>query len=349
MPRTIRHFSLHRIANTELRVVADVEDCGVLPFIQIEENVIRRYIQQSNWPHHWVMLYILDDFQPLMRQLHSGANKPTLSAGSNNSGYHLTPERAAILNDRPLVNLYDLSNLTGCNVFVNCHVMMATGYWQDHLTIEALLAHEHAHPLAENEATRAARRLQVKIAEAAIHPANLLAVLTALVENLCILAPRELFSNQTTLQNGFVEALFHLNHINVTNTARGIENRKILLQHLEKEVSAGKLTAQQADLLILGGDWSVHLPLAMEIAPFYRAGLHQEAQELEAILNQIVFPNLDPLTAQVYQKIRDAYIDLQPVESSILGWTEGVLDILKSGLAQKGMSLEYQLQMDAQG
>lgn len=341
MSRTIRHFSLHRIANTELRVVADVEDCGVLPFIQIEETVIRRYIQQSNWPHHWVMLYILDDFQPLMRQLRAGVKKETLAA----AGYRLTPERAAILNDRPIVNLFDLSNLTGCNVFVNCHAMIAAGYWQDHQSIEALLAHEHAHPLAENDTTQASRRLQLKIDGATIHPPKLSAVLTALLENLCILAPRELFTNQTTLQSGFAEALFHLNTLNINNTARGVDNRKILLQQLELEVAAGKLTAQQADLLILGGDWSVHLPLAMEIAPFYRAGLNHEAQELEAILNQVVFPNLDPLTEQVYKKIQNAYIDLQPDESTIQGWAENILAILADGLSQKGLSVEFQLQM----
>ena len=42
MARTVKHFSLHRIAGTELRVVADVED-GVLPVIQVEEVVIRGY------------------------------------------------------------------------------------------------------------------------------------------------------------------------------------------------------------------------------------------------------------------------------------------------------------------
>ncbi|MDO9065990.1 MAG: hypothetical protein Q7U96_02780, partial [Chloroflexota bacterium] len=68
MARTIKHFSLHRIAGTELRVVADVEE-GTLPVVQAEETVLRRYVQREAWPHRWVTLFILQDLQPLVRQL----------------------------------------------------------------------------------------------------------------------------------------------------------------------------------------------------------------------------------------------------------------------------------------
>ena len=68
MARRVKHFGLHHVAETELRVVADVEE-GVLRVIQIEEAVIRGYAQQASWPHHWVTLFVLQDLQPLARQL----------------------------------------------------------------------------------------------------------------------------------------------------------------------------------------------------------------------------------------------------------------------------------------
>ncbi len=67
-PRTIKHFSLHRIEDTELRVVSDVEN-GVLPVVQVEERVIQGYIQGKAWPHREVTLLILQDMQPLVHQL----------------------------------------------------------------------------------------------------------------------------------------------------------------------------------------------------------------------------------------------------------------------------------------
>jgi hypothetical protein len=342
MSRTVRHFSLHRIARTELRVIADIEDSGVLPFIQIEEAVIRAYIQHSNWPHRWVMLYILDDFQPLVHQLRNGISPAILET----TGYNLTPESAAILNERPLVNLFDLSNLTGCNVFVNRRAMLNTGYWKDPKAIEALLAHEHAHPLAENETTRASRHLRIKLDGTAVHPANLSTVLVALAENLCQVAPREVFANQTTIQSGFAEALYHLDFLNLNITARGVAGRKLLSDQLQNQVQAGKLTEAEAGLILLGGDLSTHLPLAMEIAPFYRSGLATEAQKLEKVLNNLVFPNLDPLTREVFHAVQDAYIALLPVASGLMGWAESVMHALVDSFSQKGLKLDFELQIE---
>ena len=130
MARTIKHFSLHRIAGTELRVVADVEE-GTLPVVQAEETVLRRYVQREAWPHRWVTLFILQDLQPLVRQL---THTPTPSQpfpyqgeGSKGGGASLPPGGATALNYRPVVNVYDLANPAGCNVFVNRQAMISEG------------------------------------------------------------------------------------------------------------------------------------------------------------------------------------------------------------------------------
>jgi len=58
--RVVKHLSLHRMAGTELQVVAEVE-AGVTKIVEIEETVIRGYAQRGNWPHRWVSLFILQD------------------------------------------------------------------------------------------------------------------------------------------------------------------------------------------------------------------------------------------------------------------------------------------------
>ena len=155
--RTVKHFSLHRIVETELRVVSDVE-AGVLPVIQVEEAVIRDYARREVWPHRWVTLFVLQDLQPLVRQLTPSPALP-LPGGGNS----LPPGGAAALEHRPVVNVYDLADPAGCYIFVNRKAMMKEGYWDDALAIQGLLAHEHAHPLAENEATRSSRCLHMEL------------------------------------------------------------------------------------------------------------------------------------------------------------------------------------------
>jgi len=139
MARTVRHFGLHRIASTELRVVSDVED-GVLPVVQQEEEIIRGYARYPSWPHRWVTLFVLQDLAPLARQLEGIGGLP---------GPGLLPGGTAFLEQRPVVNIYDLADLDNCHVFVNQQRMERETYWRDSLAMRGLLAHEHAHPLAE--------------------------------------------------------------------------------------------------------------------------------------------------------------------------------------------------------
>jgi len=355
MMRTVKHFSLHRIAGTELRVVSDVE-AGVLPVIQAEEAVIHGYVSQETrflgengflsrrWLHRWVTLFILQDLQPLVRQL---TPSPALSLAEGGSS--LPPGGAAALEYRPVVNVYDLTDPAGCHVFVNRKAMIKEGYWDDALAIQGLLAHEHAHPLAENETTQVSRQLNLILSpqsEALSLQSSDLGLrtkdlLTLLADKLCLYAPRELFANEMTIRSGFGEALFHLDQRSMANASLSVAGREELRRHLQQQVASGNLTPQGADLLLLIGDLRGYLDLALEVAPFYRTGRKSDAQELEAVLEAEVFPHLEPEVAQAYIALREQYIalraDLTPPE--LIAWGEGVLNILAEALAEKGLNL----------
>ena len=373
MARTVKHFSLHRITGTELRVVADVE-AGVLPVVQVEEAVIRGYTQQGLWPHRWVTLFVLQDLQPLVRQLTPTPPLPLAGGGSKGgradpsglraealkaeglsiSGRSLPPGGAAALNHRPVVNVYDLADPAGCHVFVNRLAMAKEGYWDDALAIRGLLAHEHAHPLAENEATRASRQLRFAISDFGFQieienrKSKIRNLLTLLADKLCLYAPRELFANEMTIHSGFSEALFHLDRRTVANASRSVAGREDLRRQLQQELAQGYLTPTVADVLLLIGDLKGYLDLALEVAPFYRTGRESDARELEAVLEAEVFPHLEPEVPRAYIALREQYIalraDLTPPE--LTAWGEGVLNILAEALAEKGLVLQYHLRID---
>ena len=340
MTRTVKHFSLHRIAGTELRVVSDVE-AGVIPFIQIEEKVIGKYARSPRWRQEVITLFILRDLEPLTRQLSQAAGLP--------------PGGLDGLPHRPIVNLYDLKNPVSCHVFINQGAMEKEGFWSDQDAIMALLAHEHAHPLAENETTRASRQLKLVLSPQSevlsLQSSDLglrtKDLLTLLADKLCLYAPRELFANEMTIRSGFGQALRHLDRRTVANASRSVAGREDLRQQLHQEVASGNLTPQGADLLLLIGDLKGYLDLALEVAPFYRTGRQDDAQELESVLKAEVFPHLEPEVARTYTALRDQYIalraDLTPPE--LMAWGEGVLNILTGALAEKGLALQYRLQM----
>ncbi len=338
--RSVKHFSLHRIAGTELRVVSDVES-GVIPFIQVEEEVIGKYARSPRWQQEVITLFILRDLEPLTRQLSQAAGLPP--GGLDGLGH------------RPIVNLYDLKNPVSCHIFINQGAMEKEGYWSDQDAIMALLAHEHAHPLAENETTRTSRQLNVVLSpqskvlslqssDLGLRTKNLL---TLLADKLCLYAPRELFANEMTIRSGFGEALLHLDRCTLANASRSVAGREELRQQLQQEVASGRLTPQGADLLLLIGDLKGYLDLALEVAPFYRTGQQDDAQELESVLQAEVFPHLEPQAAQAYTALRDQYIalraDLTPPE--LMAWGEGVLNILAEALAEKGLNLQHRLWM----
>jgi hypothetical protein len=352
MARTVKHFSLHRIAGTELQVVADVE-VGVLPVIQVEEAVIRGYAQQGLWPHRWVTLFILEDLQPLVRQLRLGADP----SGLNPSERSLPPGDTAALDYRPVVNVYDLADPAGCHVFVNRQAMAKEMLWDDPLAIQGLLAHEHAHPLAENETTRASRQLRFSIGDWRLpvapstighRPSTIDHLLSLLADKLCLYAPREVFANEMTLRSGFGEALLHLDQRNVAQASRSVAGREEVRRQLQQEVAQGTLPPAAADLLLLIGDLKGYLDLALEVAPFYRTGREAEAQGLEKDLEAEVFPHLEPEVPRAYTALRNQYIALGPnlTPAELMAWGEGVWNILAAALAEKGLILRYRLWME---
>ncbi len=325
MARNVKHLSLHRIAGTELRVVADMES-GVLPLIQVEESVIRTYTQRNIWPHRCVTLFILTDLQPLAR--HTGSVLPEASP--------------AALAQRPVVNVYDLANPESCHVFVNRQIMEKEGYWSDPIMAEGLLAHEHAHPLAENGTTRATRDLQVQLK--LDQPVRFEAVLRSLAATLTLVGPREVFTNELAIRNGFGKALFALDRQNVTNAARSIVGRKGLARRLKDETAGGKMTAREAGLILLVGDMESHLELAMETAAFYRAGRESDGRKLDAMLNTRVLPSLEPEAASAYAALRDQYTRLRPDmdQAGVETWGTAVLAVLVQALASKGLVLHFE-------
>jgi hypothetical protein len=345
--RTVKHFALHRIAGTELRVVSEVE-MGVLRLIEMEEAVIQGYTACQRWPHRCVTLFVLNDLQPLVRELRSGAQLP--------------PGEIGTLDSRPLVNVYDLADLRTCHVFVNEQVMAKEGYWDDATMVKALLAHEHSHPIAENATTRLFRQLRLQLsltgggrrpatssqpAPAEDYDAQLLRVLTGLAEKLCLYAPREIFANEITIQSNFGEALLHLNRLNVGNAVRSIAGRDDLLEQLQKKVAQGQLDSATADVLLLAGDLNGYLDLALEIVPFYRTGQETSARELEAALKTIIFPRLEPQVSQVYVQLCCLYLSLNADmnTSESLAWSREVLSSLTSALAERGVTMHYNLEM----
>ena len=337
MARAVKHFDLHQVADTELRVVSDVEG-GVLEVIQAEDAVVRGYVESGLWRHSWVDLFILQDLQPLAGQLGEAGGLP--------------PGGSQALDRRPVVNAYDLADLSGCHVFVNQKVMLREGYWDDPAAVRALLAHEHAHPLSENETTRASRALRLRMtaateagAETAAASLSLDALVSVLAEKMCCYAPREVFANDLTITGGFAEDLFHLDGQVVAAAARGVLARGNLVSHLQSEVDQGKLAARDVALLLLVGDLRGYLDLALETAPFYRTGRPEQAMQLEAVLFKDIFPCLEPRVEGVYRDLKTLYLELRPdlTVVALASWGRRVLECLAEALHERGMEPGFSL------
>jgi hypothetical protein len=337
--QAVKHFSLHRIDGTELQVIADVES-GVLSVINVEEEVIRGYIREGIWPHERVMLFILQDLSPLVRQLQSIAELP--SGGEQ------------VFQQRPIVNLYDLADRAGCQVFVNCEAMAREGYWQDAAMTRALLAHEHAHPLAECDTTAASRGLRLEIVSAEglrdvlgaeSRYVEVCRVLSSLARKLCLDAPREVLTNDLTIRSGFADSLLSLDRRNVDNTKSSLVGREQVNDDIRRAIGAGELTREAADVLLVVGDMQGYLDMAIETAPFYRAGRQSQAQELEKTLEDDVFPRLHPSAGTAYFALRDRYIalrtDMSP--SALTRWCEDVVGVLTGAFADAGVDVEYRV------
>lgn len=339
MERPLRHFSLHRVGDTELRVVSDVDE-GVIPIVQVEEEVIRGYAARACQVPRCVSLFILRDLEPLLRRLPPGVRLPTGDAS---------------LMERPVVNVYGFEDPSTCHVFVNRESMQRAGYWDDVLAIRGLLAHEHAHPMVESGAVLASRRLTVELTWAApfAGPGAELEVphgqwrervdrfLAELVEKLCVSAPREIVANELAIRSGFHAALLHLDRRNIANAARSVEGRQALVGRLADAVRGGDLSPDAADLLTLIGDMRGYLDMALEVAAFLRAGREVAALELEAGLRASVFPALEPETLTAYEALRDGYVALavDATPEQLVEWSAGLVEVLATALRSKALQL----------
>ena len=322
--RTVKHLSVDRIHGTELHVVSDVEQ-SIHSVLQVEEHIIQRYASGSQWPHRRVMLFILQDLQPLVRQLKLAGQLDLAS--------------------RPAACIYDATRLDECYLFINEQVMRRQGYWDDTASVTGLLAHEHAHPLAENPVVRASRRLRVELSWVA--PDRVKPVLTQLAETVCWGAPREIFTNQLAIERGFGDALLRLNRNVVESAIEGVQGRQVLLDSIESEFRRAMLSRAEADVVTRVGDLQAFLPLAIEIAPFHRAGCAELAGPLETELERSAFASLELVVHQVFEATRDHYQALQPDWGSgdLIRWSGEGLRLLASALADTGVTLTYQFRL----
>jgi hypothetical protein len=328
MGRAVKHVELHRIGTTELRVVSDV-DTGAIAIVQAEEAVMREYMRRGNWPHRQVSLFILNDLQPLARQVPSSA----LPSGG-----------VAALNTRTVINLYDLANPRACHVFVNQQMMLKEGYWDDMLAVRGLLAHEHAHPLAENASTQASRSLAIELTldeKPTEQHVRLEGLLARLAEQLCITAPREIFTNLLAITSGFDPAMLHLNQRNVANACQSLAGRTKLRELLRQDVAQGNRPAESVGQLLLAGDMESYCGLAMELAPFDRAGHSAAAKMLADVLEQELFPQLEPQLAPTFAAIRKLYAEL-PVNlapTDLREWSQLVADTIVGAVHEQGLEM----------
>jgi hypothetical protein len=335
--RTVKHLSVHRIADAELRVVADVE-AGVLPLFDLEERVIRRYMRAGHWIHRWVTLFILQDLAPLARQLETlggSASQPTAPDGM--------PGRARGVGVRPVICVYDLADLSSCQVYVSEQALREAGLWDDPVALEALLAHEHAHPLSENALTGLSRRLRASLdapADGAAGASALVRWLTHLADDLVCKAPRELQANELLLRVGWVEALRHLNGRTLASFGRDLVGRGQLAGWLNSEAAQGRMAPGLTGAYLLGADLR-QAGMALEIASFVRAGQESPGRRLEAELRAAVLAQLDPQVTALYDLLLSQYRSLRPDcgPDELVAWGQSVAQALADAMATRGLVL----------
>ena len=331
MSNAIEHFSRTRVENTTLQVMADTQR-HLAGLIREEEEVIRHYVRLGTWPHKSVNMFVFEDLQPLVSQIKNAAVLSSVVAED--------------IDRRPMVNVYDAADLTECTIFVNRRALKQEGVWSDALALRALLAHEHGHPLAENETVRAARELSVEVAaESWASKAAVGGILHLLADRLCVHAPQEVFANEIAIRAGFGDALFHLDQGAVEKARLGVAKRASLVQGLDRQVRDGKLTTAQVAALLLVGDLQAHLGFALETAPFLAAGHRRQAEALEAALSEGVWVHLDPAVMPLYEKFRDHYlqlkVDLAPAKMK--AWASTAIGFLADALQEKHLQVRFEL------
>jgi hypothetical protein len=341
MVRAVPHVIRHRLDDTKLQVIADSE-AGLEAFAAIEKSVMRSFRRHGGWPHKQVNLFVFETLRPLVdriRAASSAAHAKAQAEARAEAGRHIEE-----LDRKPMVHVYNLADPAECSIFVNRRQMIRLGLWDDKLALEALLAHEHAHPLAENPTTRAARGLKASIGVKAL-PAGLGAgqdkqlcqSLERIVDELCLHAPHEVFANELAVRAGFGEALFHLDRISLIAGRAGLAERAALEAKLRAEAKAGRLSEAGVALTLLMASMEAHIRMALESAAFARAGETARVLALDALLEKEVFQHVEPEIGALYRDFFSRYAALKPdlEREAVRAWMTAsctpLLDVLGKG------------------
>jgi hypothetical protein len=324
MAGSIEHVSRHRLNGVEVEVLADAAK-GNNGLIEAEKNVVRRFMLHGGWPHRRVNLFVFENLRPVVERLVRSAR--------------LSPAAALELERKPMVHIYNLADLSECSVFVNRRLMTRLGLWDDPLAVEGLLAHEHAHPMAENATTRAARGLNMRLLpkEQARRQA-IAASLEHLAHELCLHAPHEVFSNELAIRAGFGLALQHLNLISLAEGRAGMKERARLAEGLEARVSQGQLRKDEMQTLLLAASMEAHVRLALETAAFSRAGAQQEADVIEARARAEAFSLVEPEIGALYRAFHDRYLELTPYmdRDAVRDWARAAFTPVLEEMSYRG-------------
>jgi hypothetical protein len=349
MARAVPHVLRHRSASTKLQVVSDTAT-GLEAFAAIEKKVMRGFERQGTWPHEQVNLFVFETLQPLAAKIRAATapprkHKPGALAGTRAEVSRHIEE----LDRKPMVHVYDLANPAECSIFVNRRQMVHLGLWDDELALEALLAHEHAHPLSENITTRAARGLKVRVKAqklpdglAGASAEQLHHSLGTIVEELCLHAPHEVFANELAVRAGFGRALFHLNRISIAGGKAGLSARTALEEKLRLEEKAGRLSEAGLALILTMASIEAHVRMAMEHAAFARAGDAANAGALDVQLQREVFHHVEPEVGALYQFYCARYIALKPDldTQAVCAWMQESCAQLTDALRKRGASFK---------
>ncbi len=304
-------------------------------------KVIRGFQRSGGWPHAQVNVFVFESLQPLLRQI-----EDTFAALRKSAAF------VRQLGGKPMIHIYNTANPAETDIFVSRGQMIKLGLWSDSLAVQGMLAHEHAHPLAENQCTRAARQtgvaLQVDGPPEDFLPGDVETIRQALeriVNELCLHAPHEIFTNELAARSGFAEALLHLNKLSLSEGREGLGERQILIEKLQAEGQAGRIGPAAPALLALLASMEAHLRVALESAGLACAGDLQRAEALDLCLEDQVLRHIEPEVGTLYRRLREHNASLSPAFTvpEVQKWMNAGFNLLAGPARKLGISCAMHL------
>jgi hypothetical protein len=351
MARAVPQVLGHRSTSTKLQVVCD-STTGLDAFVDIEKRVIAAFERRAYWPHQLVHLFVFETLQPLVEQIKqaTAAQRTRAKPGALAKARAEASRHIEELDRKPMVHIYNVANPAETSIFVNRRRMIALGLWDDELALEGLLAHEHAHPLAENSTTKAARGLMARVQVLALpeglepQKTQLSHSVETLVEELCLHAPHEVAANELAIRAGFGEALFYLNGLTLTGGRAGLTEHAALKVKLEAGVKAGRMSKNAMALTLVMASIEAHVRVALETAAFERAQDAARAEALDSLIEEEVFKHLEPEVGALYRIYRAQYIGLKPDldADAVLSWMKEASALLINKLDKRGASFKVE-------